>query len=505
MWTMRKQSVVLSALTLGMVSSGVFTAPAKPAIEAKTCAQQAIDQVSFRSGETLFTVLAWLNWVGDREDEVDASSYDPVQARLQQLVTRLPKALYEKHRKAYLGYLTGSSPYVKNGLLISDSLYYGNAPYFTLQTPASNPDKTDALRLSQLPPASLLAEFYQQLNLKKEWTETYAPVFLREESKYKAAILKGFEKSHCFLKVPRTGPVDVIVNPLDAFGTSGQTSYNQVTQRFLIKLHVDEKYANARRLQEVAAHEYTHALMNTHLAPYNGAFMQKMQTIGEAVGQDFNMPLQELFAQAVSYLDRTKDEPDSLDRLIYYGQNLLIPHLAAHASDWDVQNKSFTAFLPEMLSTLDTDASIALWHRVENKVDPQAAARAVLNPQEKEMLKMAKKHAPLLQPKLAALQQKIKQVPPFSGPEALVLSALENREHFTAEQGIRENVFYIYKNPLFLHFSEHMQTLKAGDSVEQWMIDLFSSFSVDKEATRWRAVALRFAAEEAAEAQKNEP
>lgn len=363
----RKKNIVTGFLALGIASSCVLTAQAKPAIEVKTCAQQALEQVNFRSGETLFTVLAWLNWVGDREDEVDTSSYDPVQARLQQLVTRLPKALYEKHRKAYLGYLTGSSPYVKNGLLISDGLYYGNAPDFTLRTPASNPDESEVLRLSQLPSVSLLAEFYQQLNLKKEWTETYAPVFLREESKYKAAILKGFEKSHCFLKVPRTAPVDVIVNPLDAFGTSGQTSYNQVTQRFLIKLHVDEKYTNALRLQEVAAHEYTHALMNTLLDPYSGAFKQKMQTIGEAVGQDFNMPLQELFAQSVSYLELAKDDPDSLDRLIYYRQNLLIPHLAAHASDWDVQNKPFTAFLPEMLSTLDADTSIALWHRLEKK------------------------------------------------------------------------------------------------------------------------------------------
>lgn len=113
---------------------------------------------------------------------------------------------------------------------------------------------------------------------------------------------------------------------------------------------------------------------------------------------------------------------------------------------------------------------------------------------------MAKKHASLLQAKLAALQQKTNQTAPFSQAEALVLNALENREHLSAEQAIRENVFYIYKNPLFLHFSEHRHTLKPGDLVEQWIIDLFTSFSVDKEAARWRAVAQRFAAEDAAEA-----
>lgn len=497
-------------LAISMAFACVFTAQAQPAAEVKGCAEQAINQVQFRSGESLFTVLAWLNWVGHRDREVDLSDYDPVQAYLQQLVTRLPKKLYEKHRKAYLAYLTGSSPYVKNGLLISDSFYYGSAPDFTLQVPsselASDLDKSEAWRLSQLPDAALLAEFYQQLNLKKEWAETFAPVFLREENKYKAAILKGFERAHCFLKVPRTAPIDVVVNPLDAFGTSGQTSYNQVTQRFLIKLHVDED-TNVRRLQDIAAHEYTHAIMNAHLEPYGAAFTQKMQAIGAAVGHDFNLPLQEVFAQSVGYLELAKNYPSYVDGLIFYQKNLLFPHVVTHAAEWESQNKPFTALLPDMLATLDTEASIALWRRVEKEIDPQAI-RQTFGPQEKEILRMAKKHAPLLQPKLVALQQKIKQAPSFSGPEALVLSALENREHFTAEQPIRENVFYIYENPLFLHFSEHIQMLKAGDSVEQWVIDLFSSFSVDTEAARWQSVALRFAAEEAAEAaeaQKNDP
>ena len=85
-----------------------------------------------------------------------------------------------------------------------------------------------------------------------------------------------------------------------------------------------------RRLQDIAAHEYTHAIMNAHLEPYGAAFTQKMQMIGAAVGQDFNLPLQEVFAQSVGYLELAKNYPSYVNGLIFYQKNLLFPHVVAH-------------------------------------------------------------------------------------------------------------------------------------------------------------------------------
>lgn len=502
MWMTNKQKrIVLWAFTIGIASSGWFTAQAKPAIKVNACTKQASDQVVFHSGESLFTVLAWLNWVADRETEIDLSHYDPVQAHLQKLVARLPRALYEKHRKAYLGYLSGSPPYVKNGLLISDSLYYGDAPSFALQTTKKNPDVQEAYRLAQLPPASLLAEFYQVLELKKHWEQTYAPVFLSEEQKYKASILNGFTKAHCFLKVSRTAPLDVIVNPLDSFGTAGQTSYNAVKKRFLIKLHVDQHYTTQQNIEQIAAHEYTHALMNNHLAPYEKAFAKKMKIVGEAVGQDFDMPLQELFAQSVSHLETAGNDAKYTDSISYYTKNLLLPHLLAKVPGYEVQNKPFTAFSPDLMETFDTQLAIAHWHRFEQEQGPLHRADTSLSPQEAEIVAMAIKHASLLQPKLVTFQKQVSQKLLSLQPQALIQNAFENRAHLSEMAIIRENVFYIYKNPLYLHFSEQLPTLKPGDSVEQWVKELFTSFSVDKEVLRWRSVEQRFAEEDAAEDQ----
>lgn len=468
----------LNYLLLTSLWLGIAVTPS-PAQAAESCEQQKTQQLQFVSGEGLFTILAWLNWVTEHDADFEPENHDPVQTQLLDLVKTLPPALRQKHRKAYEAYLTGADDYSKNGLLILDSQYYGAAPAFTLSKPQNLPE-AETYRLQQLPPAPLLQEFYQALDLGRHWKNTFAPVFAREQAKYQEAIQQGSQRAHCLLKVSPSAPVDIIVNPLDAFGTAGQTSYNAHTKRFLIKLHVDAKNSNPRRVADVAAHEYTHALMNEALKPYEADFEAKMEAIGTGVGETFPMPLQELFAQSVGYLKMAQDYPYTTENIVYHSKNLLFPTFLEQSAGWQTQSAPVTQKIPQLISAIDVSASQALWRQLAQKREVRAAAQ---------------KYNDLITPKLLQLKTQLGDTDIETDLDTLWISIFANTEHLSADMAIRENVFYLYKNPLFLHVADHWPALEQAESIDAWVKDVFTSFSVEETARRWQIVAKRLAEE----------
>lgn len=469
----------LRGLLLTSLCFGGALSVSLPVQAAENCEQQTSQKLNFLEGENLFTVLAWLNWVTAHDSDFDPQEHDPIQSQLMELVKTLPPTLRQKHRKAYEAYLSGAEDYTKNGLLILDSQYYGKALQFAFKIP-QNLSQAEAYRLRQLPSAELLREFYETLDLGRHWKETFKPVFVREQLKYREAIQQGAQRSHCLLKINPSAPVDVIVNPLDAFGTSGQTSYNAQTQRFLIKLHVDAKQSNPRRVEDVAAHEYTHALMNEALKPYEADFEAKMQAIGEGVGETFAMPLQELFAQSVGYLKMARAYPYTTENIIYYSRNLLFPTFLEQSARWQTQTHPVTQEIAPLIAAIDVSASQALWRQLQQKQEIQTAVQ---------------KYADIITPKLVQFKAQIGDPEIETDIETLWLTVFSNREHLAADMAIRENVFYIFKNPLFLHVAANWSALEQAESVDDWVQEVFTSFSVEETVQRWQAVAERSAKE----------
>ncbi|PKL78043.1 MAG: hypothetical protein CVV27_04080 [Candidatus Melainabacteria bacterium HGW-Melainabacteria-1] len=500
---------MLPRLSLLILFAILFQTPVAAA-EPASCKAYEQAQISFESHETLFTVLAWLNWLGDRDEPLELSEYDPIQTDLLEEIkqSQALKALYPTHRAAYETYLKGFEPYVKNGLLLMDSLYYGPAPSFRQapSTALSMLSPHDLERIQSMPSAALLAEFYQALNIQQRWSRHYKPAYDKYTEQYRHIALAGIKRAQCFLKVAPQAPVTVLFNPLDAFGTSGQTSYDPVQKRHLLKLHIDLKYATPESVENTAAHEYTHALMNPVLATYQQAFQTKLDSIAQTAKQPElgEVPIQELFARSVGYLKSSRDSSAVRDLRAYYGSNPILLHLLAQEAAYQQSGKPFDAYVPEFLASFDPVSMSQAWQALHQRVQANLApSPKALEQLEKHGLKQADLLAAIaanqatLSAKLNAFYALIGGKVAARSPEDLLFQCFEHAHYVPADSYIRENVFRIYQNPLYYHFSELLkpsqdQPLEAQAFVRQ----LSLSFDAAQEAKRWQAVEQRLQAED---------
>lgn len=474
-----------------------------------SCEQQALASIHFESNETLFVVLAWLNWVGERDEPLVMSDYDDMQADLLQRIQNSAalKPLYAKHRAVYDQYLKGSSPYVRNGLLLVDSIYYGKAPQFQREEVSQRSDLSmvEKMRIQSLPDSALLHEFYTALNLQSLWINTYKAKHDAYLEQYKDSAIKGVQRAQCFLKMQPTGPVDISMNPFDAFGTSGQASYNPSTGRHLIKLHIDKRYSKPKTIEDVSTHEYTHVLMNDALAPYAQAFQAKFKQIATLSKEPRleQLPIQEVFARSVGYLHWSKLHPDYVDTMVVSSTNPLYQYLVQQEPSYQASGLPFKGYLPQFLKGYDPATVAKMWQASAQRVAEQKQARQPNAPQQiqqqgfdtQALQTAVTRHQALLAPKIAAFVQQTGATLDTQDPWSLLASAFAQAEYFSRDLTVRENVFFIYKNPLYITLSELLKQQTDRDA-DRFVQTLFQQFDPAAEAQRWKQVEQRFAEEE---------
>lgn len=493
---------------------GLSLSMSTPAWAAMPCEQQALKSIHFSSNENLFVMLAWLNWVGERDEPLTLTDYDDMQA---DLLTRLQNAvalkpLYARHRAAYDQYLKESPPYVRNGLLLIDSTYYGSAPHFPLADLSKHPDLSpyEKARIAALPSSALLHEFYTAFKLHDLWQNVYKPKHDAYLQQYKANALKGVQRAQCFLNMQPTGPVDISINPLDSFGTTGQTSYNPQTGRYLIKIHIDKKYAQPKMVEDTSTHEYTHVLMNDALKPYAREFQDKFQQIADATQQQglASLPVQEVFARSVGYLHWSSLYPDYVDSMVVNSTNPLYLYLVQQVPAYSSSGLSFKAYLPQFLKNYEPRAAVQAWQQAEQRVEERKSPTSEQALQQIKrqgfdalaLRKAVNQYKPMFTPKLKALEQKTGTPASSSDPWQLVQQAFEQAEYFDSHIIIRENVYMVFKNPLYLQLSELLKE-NPSRNADAFVKTLFTQFDPATEAKRWKQIQQRFAEEDKAKAQ----
>lgn len=494
---------ILSTALLSVMIPG-FVAQAQPC---ETVVQQ---KVNFKSNETLFVVLAWLNWVGDREEPLKLSHYDPIQTELLQDLKQASKlkALYPKHRQAYDAYLKGADLYSKNGLLLADSVYYGDAPAFVLPPKPVALDAFEKQRLSELPAPQLLNEFYRSAQLGQLWKTKYKAVHDKYLNTYKASALKGMTLASCFLKLKPQAPVDISINPLDAFGTSGQMSYNNQTKRYWIKLHVDTKYTKQESVLDTATHEYTHVLTNHLWKPHQKIFETKLKETAKIAGEPAlaQIPIQELFARSVGYLRWAKDYPASyLDNIVYTGKNPIYFYLIDSQTDYQKSGGDFLAYMPNFVKQYQPQSAAQKYLQAKRRVAKfQTSQPDQVSPAIQKYGFDAQALKSALLPLQSEFQQKMGVFVSSSGADMsnkilwdMVNEGFSQAQYFESDIEIKENVYRIYKNPLFIHLSELIAQHKSKPmSSIVFAKALVSGFDPHKEAKRWKSVEARFKAED---------
>jgi hypothetical protein len=474
------------------------------------CEQQALASIHFESNESLFVVLTWLNWVGEREEPLVLSNYDDMQADVLKRIQNSAalKPLYAKHKAVYDQYLKGSSPYVRNGLLLLDSIHYGPAPQFKQEDVSQRSDLSpiEKTRIKGLPDSRLLQEFYTALNLQSLWQNTYKAKHDAYLEEYKASAITGVQRAQCFLNMQPTGPVDISFNPLDAFGTSGQASYNPRTGRHMIKLHIDKRRTKPKAVEDVATHEYTHVLMNAALAPYSAAFQDKLQQTADLAQEPSlaQLPIQEVFARSVGYLHWSKLYPDYVDPMVVTSHNPLYFYLLQQEPAYRDSGLSFQAYLPTFLHHYEPKMAAQMWQaaaqRLTAKTTPPPHANALKHMQQQGLDPQALQnaviqHQAIITPKLSTLAQQTGASFLSQEPWLLILHAFEQVEHLRSPLSIRENVLFIYENPLYIAVSEQLQQ-QPVPTADTFVHRLFTQFDPTAEAQRWKQIKQRFAEEE---------
>lgn len=497
---------IVTTVLLSAFASG-FSAHAQPC---ETAVQQ---NVSFKSNETLFVVLAWLNWIGDREEPLKLTHYDPIQKELLVYLKQQPKlkAIYSKHRAAYDAYLKGADLYSKNGLLLVDSVYYGPAPRFLMPPLPTDIDAFEKKRLAEMPHPQLLNEFYRHANLSALWKTKYKAVHDKYLNTYKASALKGMTLASCFLKLNPKGPVEISINPLDAFGTAGQMSYNSQTKRYWIKLHVDTKYTKSESVMDTATHEYTHVLTNHLWKPYEKTFETKLKETAQIAGEPAlaQIPIQELFARSVGYLRWSKDYPASyLDGIVYSGKNPIYFHVLDSQTEYQKTKGNFLSYLPTFVKQYQPQKAAQKYLQAKQR------SAQFLSPQKEQAAAAIQKFGFNVQALKASLnvlapefQKKLNVFVTASGAKlnetdlwALVNEAFAQSQYFESDIEIKENVYRIYKNPLFIHLSELIIAHKSRPmSSSAFAKALVNGFDPQKETDRWKLVEARFKAEDESE------
>lgn len=328
--------------------------------------------VTFETDERLFTFLSWMNWIADIDKRDEALTKFPEYIELREYLNKLPKTDYQKHRLAYEKYLPNASLYTKNGLLVSDSQYYGSPPNFKLN-PLKTGDKYEQYRFSQLPDADLISEFYQFAKINELWKTKYQKAHQEIMNKYKEDSLKILSNTLFFLKVKQIYPVSIRFNIIGNFGINGQTSFIEDEKKFIIKLNPKvpkvghEKFEYTSMLQTIR-HEFSHSILNSAVTKNKTIIENSLKKVQTTLKLR-NIPPEEMVAQCIGYIDID----DFLkENVFYYNDNILFMHFLEKLPEFEKSGKSFIDFLPELFKSFDPDKEIKRWHEIDKKIKEES-------------------------------------------------------------------------------------------------------------------------------------
>lgn len=373
----RLKSLIILALTGLPLATPGFAADAVKA-------EIAPLELSFETDERLFTILAWMHWVADRDEQELKEPIFAEEVLLKEHLKAQPLSaeMSAEHRKAYDNYLPGSSLYTKNGLLLLDSLRYGPAPDFAWSAaPAklSHAQEPGAeRRYPQLPKPELLRAFYQQAHLAELW-QKLKPAHAQALEHYRPRAERLLKSAYQFLRVPLDVPVSYRMSLLGHWGILGQTSYSAWEDRYLIKLHFSPpkaaaetwqiEYAESENLR-VMRHELTHALMNQAIKDHQHLLKPKLQKMGQALNYDWlkrefvEMRSPEWFADCMAYIDI---EAELQENVLFYNHNPLFMHFIEQLPAYQASGKNYAEFLPELFKSFDPDKEIKRWQDITLK------------------------------------------------------------------------------------------------------------------------------------------
>ena len=344
---------------------------------------------TFEPDERLFTFMAWMNWVADIDPKEAQKMKYPAQVEIRKYLKSLPQNLYIKHRKAYDKYLSTSSLYVKNGLLISDSQYYGYPPNFKLHLPdeksidpfgsMSESEKRATVNyLQDMPSGELLEEFYKTAKIKDIWNNKYKKLHQDIINRYKSKTEKKLKSILIELKAEQKYPVAIVFNLLGNFGISGQSTFSQWEKKFIIKiipeLKKDEYYESVTI--GTIRHELAHSLLNPDVKKNQNILKNPISKFAKKINLRWYRETEpaayvpELVAQCIGYIDI---EDYLRENVFYYNQNILFMHFIDKLPDFRKSGKTFIEYLPELFKSFDADKELKRWKTVEEKIKKMEA------------------------------------------------------------------------------------------------------------------------------------
>lgn len=331
-------------------------------------ALSATPTVSFDDSERLFTVEAWLNWVGDEDPDEAKDPAFPVRKQLRQHLATLPAALKAKHRRAYLQ-MQADSLYLRNGIFLMASGLYGEAPRFDLRLPPADYAGPAAYSLRtfghfRLPAPALLREFHAKAGLQRFFLATYRPALKAARAGWERDALQAMADTQDLLRTPISRPVAVQVNLLGTYGIAGQTTYQPWLQRYEIKFNPAAEANTSDRAAQILRHELTHALMNDAvLAEAEGQV--KLNTVAKACGWSVGAA-PEWLAQSIEILGLPASAWESHARAY---RNPLFWHVAESLGPYMQSGQSFRAYLPTLFRTYDVAKETRRWQSARQDED----------------------------------------------------------------------------------------------------------------------------------------
>ncbi|MCI0650341.1 MAG: hypothetical protein L0Z55_00510 [Planctomycetes bacterium] len=354
--------------------------------------------LQFEADERHYTLIAWLHWIGDRDPQELAGARFPEEEMLEKhLAAReLPEEMRKRHRQAYESFLPECDLYVKNGLLISASMGYGQPPAFDAPPLSSlEPSEQARCELSlaglppvELPPAKLMAEFYERATLHDLWERHMKQAHVQALEHYRVRAETIAQETYAFLKVPIDAPVSLCVNLLGNFGILGNTIYSPWERRYLIKLHFTAMRPGAEKSEvdyfeanyvRVVRHELCHALLNDSVRKQQHLLAKSLAEMGQALQLDWMQGAHatetapEWVADCMGYLDL---EVPLHENVACYNRNPLYLHFVEKLPAFRASGKSFAEFLPELFASFDAKKEIARWKDLLAKKKDAGEVRA---------------------------------------------------------------------------------------------------------------------------------
>ncbi|MBC7473125.1 MAG: hypothetical protein H7263_02450 [Candidatus Sericytochromatia bacterium] len=421
-----------------------------------------------------------MNWVSDSDKEavINKSSF-PEQKQIKEYLKIIPKNIYAKNRQAYNKYLNGMSLlYIKNGLLIMASQHYGYPPDFKNYLPTKFTQE-EVTTLKNLPSPELIKEFYKKAKINEIWKSKYQKISQKLIDKYQNNSKEMIDNTLCRLRVKQKYPVSIRFNNLESYGLGGQTTFSKWENKFIIKINL---YPNENPLtvSSIVRHEFSHSLFNEIVKKDKLFIQEALKKVANASKTNIiykNSP-EELLAQCVGFLDDI-NSPEFVENMSYNNKeynNILIEHFAEKFPEFEKNNLSFSKFIPILFKSYNPDKEIKRRKIHENKNNPLKSTIF--------------KNKLLIEKSLEKVSKTLKI---NTDIESLLKQCLENKKYVNNDITVRENVFYIYKNILFLHFSEKIHEYdKKNLKLEEYIPDLFRTFNADKEIERWKNVEKRF-------------